>query len=61
MDAGSIIYNLRKLIDYNWSDERRDFEINHHDDGDTHIFRTLVALDNWVEGTDHTPESYLRS
>lgn len=50
---------IRTVIDYNWSDELCDFEENVQEEDGTHIFRTLVALDNWVRGSDDTPESYL--
>lgn len=51
---------IRSLIDYNWKDELRDFEEHVHDDDGTHVFRTLVSLDNWVQDSDHTPESYIK-
>ena len=53
------IEHLRKLIDYNWQDELRDFE-EHEGEKDCHIFVTLVALDNLVEGTSCEPETYVQ-
>lgn len=50
---------IRALVEYNWKDELRDFEENHRDDCGSHIFRVMVALDNWIAGSSHTAESYL--
>lgn len=37
---------IRKVVDYNWNAERKDFEENPLD-GDAHIFTVLQALDEW--------------
>ena len=49
---------LRVLLDYNWKDELEDFK-DHEDETDCHIFVTMVALDNFINNTNHTPESYV--
>ena len=51
--------DLGTLLDYNWQDELRDARDNPCDPPSSHVFWTLVRLDNWMHGTDHTPEWYL--
>jgi hypothetical protein len=51
---------IRAVVDYNWKDELRDYEGDKNDSREVHIFNHLVALDNWINGTPYTPESYLR-
>lgn len=50
--------HLRALIAYNWDDELDDAREN---GAEAHIFASLVALDNLVNGTSHTVEHYLQS
>lgn len=52
--------DLRTLIDYNWEDEQLDFA-EFEGDAAHHVFTALVRLDNWLEDTDHSPESHVRS
>ena len=49
---------IRAVVDYNWTDERDDYESDENDSRSEHIFNHLVALDNWINSTSHTPESY---
>lgn len=49
---------LRKVLDYNWVDEREDYR-DHEEDGDVHIFVHLVALDNFLQGTTKTPSQHV--
>lgn len=51
---------VRELLEYNWSDEARNFE-EHQDETDCHIFVTMVALANWFDGTETSPEECIRS
>ena len=51
----------RAVVDYNWTDELNDYEEDENDSRAEHIFNHLVALDNWINSTSHTPESYLRN
>ncbi len=53
------IEHLKALIAYNWTDERDDFE-EHDGEKDCHIFVSIVALDNLVNGTDYKPEDHFR-
>lgn len=53
---------LRKLVEYNWHDELDDFEQEGQqqpDGGKDHIFVSLVALGNWLDGTTITVEDYV--
>ncbi len=50
---------IRSLIQYQWNDELHDFKVNFDEEAGTHVFRTLVSLDNFISGTNHTPESYI--
>jgi hypothetical protein len=49
---------LEAVIAHNWSDELTGFTDN-EESRRGHIFRHLVALDNFVNGTERAPESYL--
>lgn len=51
--------SIRKILDYNWADELRDFE-EHVEDGPDHIFSTLVTVDNWLYGRNKRPAQYSR-
>lgn len=61
MDQKRLAHALRRIIDYNWNDELRDFEQYHKTDNGTHIFRVLVELDNWESGSTVKPEEYLNN
>jgi hypothetical protein len=55
---------LTLLVQYNWGDELRDFEQMtdevQPDAGDEwHIFQRIVTLDNFLNNTNHTAESYI--
>lgn len=50
---------IGKILAYNWEDEMKDFSENHKTDKGTHIFRTMVELDNFLYGTQRSPESYV--
>ena len=43
---------INQVLDYSWSDEEEDYKEHGGEDGDTenHIYRTLLALDKWVNG-----------
>lgn len=49
---------ISKVVEYNWDKEKDDFRDN-EESRPLHIFRYLVHLDNFLGGTDATPESYL--
>lgn len=46
MPSDEIISAIRELVDYSWSDEAQDYEIN---PTPTHIFLHLETLDNWLK------------
>jgi hypothetical protein len=49
------------LVDYNWDDERDDYEACVNGSGNENsIFPLLVRLRNWIDGTDATPESFIK-
>jgi hypothetical protein len=50
--------HLRNLIDYNWDKESNDFEetLDRKEDSSMHIFRDIVALDNFITGSTQTPK-----
>ena len=52
---------LRNVLHDCWADEKDDAEDHLRENGTLagHVFADLVALDNWLHGTGHTPESYL--
>jgi len=50
--------HLRALIAYNWDDELADAREKGTDEAN--IFRSLVALDNALRGTEVSVEEYLR-
>jgi hypothetical protein len=52
---------LQDVLHYTWADEKEDARHRLRENGDLtgHVFADLVALDNWLHATDHTPESYL--
>ena len=49
------------VVGYNWADELDDAAEQHAENGELvgHVFSSLVTLQNWLDGTDRTPESYL--
>ena len=49
---------LKEVIQYNWADERRDFEQN---PCINHFFEHLVVLDNLVSGTNYTAEAWIEN
>lgn len=57
------IEHLKAVIHYNWGDERRDYEtqIAEGNDASCHVFVSLVALDNLVNGTHCAPTDYVES
>jgi hypothetical protein len=49
------------LVDYLWDDERDDYEACANGSGNENgIFPRLVRLRNWIDGTDATPESFVK-
>ena len=46
--TNQILDDIETLIDYNWSEEKDDFE-DHPGDGDYHIFARLKRLRDWLE------------
>jgi hypothetical protein len=46
-----LVAAIREVVAYNWPAERRDYDIQIEEEGDTehHIFHTLVALDEWTD------------
>ena len=55
---------IAEVVQYNWADERRDFEqmqFENEDkpEGEWHIFQRLVTLDNFLNGTSHTAEDHI--
>jgi len=52
---------LNDIIEYAWDDELESAEESLRDEGNIkgHIFCALVEADNWLRGTDVTPEDYL--
>lgn len=60
---GPIKSAMRKVVDYNWDDELHDYEVCEQDNGEgareDHVFKHLVVLDNFLNDTKHTAESYL--
>ena len=49
---------LGAVLEYCWSDERDDYADN-PECREGHIFRSLVELENMLQGTEFTPEYYL--
>ena len=49
---------IQAVVSYVWEDEMDDYRSNRQDIGDptTHIFHPLVALFNWINGTDEDPD-----
>lgn len=50
---------LDAVVQYNWEEELTDFTEDENESRAEHVFRHLVLLDNMLNGTDFTPESYL--
>jgi hypothetical protein len=48
---------LARVVAYNWPDELRDFRGSAESD---HIFRALVTVDNYLNGTERPAEDYRR-
>ncbi len=48
--------HLQQLIDYNWNDERHDYQIN---PDSRHIFHSLVALDNLLSGSENKASDFV--
>ena len=44
------------LLEYNWKDEEEDYAEN---PDESHIFCTMVALDNFIHCQEETPESFV--
>lgn len=59
-NSGPIYFDLiRKLIEYNWEDERKDYQACDEDARKHHIFEVLVDLDNLVNNRRETPTEYI--
>ncbi len=59
--VGTLNAAIRAVVDYNWVEELEDYTSDENDSRESHIFNSLVALDNWLEGSDNTPMSYLEA
>ena len=57
---GELSREIKLLINYNWEDERRDFEENNCDRIASATFVRLVRLRNWCYGVDDCPEQFVR-
>ena len=55
---------LESLLEYEWVCERNDAtDTRDKETGlieSTHIFRDIVTLRNWIDGTDTAPEEYVK-
>ena len=52
---------IAEIVQYNYADELRDFQRMTRDgeETDSHIFRAIVTLENFLDGTTHQPEDYI--
>lgn len=50
---------MAAIVEYNWAKELDDYAENYPECQGGHIFEHLVAVDNWLNGTDTSPEAYL--
>ncbi len=60
MVTGSATFNtaIHQIVEYNWTKERDDYADN-EESRPSHIFNHLVALANWLEGSDNAPMSWV--
>ncbi len=47
---------INDIVRYSWSDELDDYARNPYE---AHVFVSLVALDNWANGTKKKAEDYV--
>jgi hypothetical protein len=52
---------LAAVVEYGWDAELEDAREHLRENGDLdgHAFANLVIIDNWLNGTDRTPESHV--
>jgi hypothetical protein len=56
MSIDELKRHIRNLVNYTWRYESEDFARNYPEGADHHIFRDIVALDNFLDGRDRTAE-----
>ena len=56
-----VVTAIEAIVQYNWADELRDFEQMTRDGEptDSHVFRALVTLDNFINNTTYKPEDLI--
>ena len=62
MDSDQLKAAWSKISDYLWHETFREYIHSLRDEQDCkrHIFVALVAMDNLVNGTDESPEDYVK-
>lgn len=61
-DLNSVHDQVKAIIDYNWEKESEDFAnmLAEGEDTENHVFRSLMAVSNVLDGTDTGPEEWAR-
>lgn len=54
---------IARIVEYMWADERRSAEeyFGESQSLDGHIFSSLVAVDNWLKGTQNAATDYIET